>query len=482
MPENDNNNQPNYSSLPPATIIQTEKRRLIIFEPSMLLFMFTSYAKFPVFQSLLFEKACLSSGRFDEITCQNISATHADLELQKTANHLLIASTLCLFLPSIPSALFLGTMFDSWSSRKTLFIPLIGLLFADFNYILQSICLDCSPYLLLFSDLIFGFTGGFTSIIGLLFAYSVRVTPTTFRPTRMALLEGSMGLGGMFGYFLSGQLRQRIGYSLFFLLLTILHLIVFIQIIFFCKELINKNNNAIITNSNSSVNLNQNSENNENGMETASTNFCILCRKRFLDILQIFKAERDVNKQKYLNIVLVALLVEFISYSGLMDILFSFLRFQLRWTDKEYGWFNGIDTGSASFCIIFIYPLLQKRIGISNLRLAFFGLLFKIGSVVILAFTTSSLIAFLSIFFSIFGRFVPTGLRAIASACKIFSLMSLLQSLGFLIASPFFNGIYPFTLHFFPGTMLLIVAALLTVPGGLLIYLDVKNKNLIELQ
>nr|CAD2202991.1 unnamed protein product [Meloidogyne enterolobii] len=270
MPENANNAQPNYSSLPPTTLSRTENKKLLIFEPSMLLFMFTSFAKFPVFQSLLFEKACLGSGRFDQITCQNVSATHADLELQKEANHLLMASSLCLFLPSIASALFLGTMFDSWSSRKTLFIPLIGLLFADFNYILQSICLECSPYLLLFSDLVLGFTGGFTSIIGLFFAYSVRVTPTTFRPTRMALLEGSMGLGGMFGYLLSGQLRHLIGYALFFLFLTILHLIVLIQIILFCKELINNKNinttretteTTTIRNSTSSENLNQNSEN-----------------------------------------------------------------------------------------------------------------------------------------------------------------------------------------------------------------------------
>jgi len=67
--------------------------------------------------------------------------------------------------------------------------------------------------------------------------------------------------------------------------------------------------------------------------------------------------------------------------------------------------------------IIFIYPLLQKHIGISNLRLALFGLTFKIGSVIILAFTKTSLTAFMSIFLSIYGRFVPTGLRAIASAC-----------------------------------------------------------------
>jgi hypothetical protein len=36
-----------------------------------------------------------------------------------------------------------------------------------------------------------------------------------------------------------------------------------------------------------------------------------------------------------------------------MDILFSFLRFQLKWTDREYGLFNGFGTGLASFCVFF---------------------------------------------------------------------------------------------------------------------------------
>ncbi|KAF7637203.1 hypothetical protein Mgra_00003378 [Meloidogyne graminicola] len=383
---NNNNNQSNYSTL--HDTIQSEKKRLIVFEPLMFLFMFTTFAKFPVFQSLIYEKTCVNSDRFNFSICQNISSIHRDVQLQKEANYLLIASTLCLFIPSIPTALLLGAMFDSWSTRKSLIIPLIGLLLADLNYILQSAYLNYSPYFLLFSDLFFGFTGGFTSIIGLFFAYSVRVTPTTFRPTRMALMEGSMGLGGMCGYFLSGQLRQLIGYAWFFVILSILHLILFIQLIF-TKELINRTTEG---------------EEDEN-----SSNLLILLKKRFLNILQIFTTERDLNSKKYI----------------------------------EYGWFNGIDTGSASLCvrgtleygdkrkriflstkllvlkrlfgdtvwIIFLYPLLQKKIGISNLRLALFGLLGKIGSVTILAFTTSTLIAFFSIFLSIFGRFVPTGLR-----------------------------------------------------------------------
>lgn len=94
-----------------------------------------------------------------------------------------------------------------------------------------------------------------------------------------------------------------------------------------------------------------------------------------------------------------------------MDILFSFLRFQLKWTDKEYGWFNGISTGLASFAVLLLYPLLQKRVGIGNLRLVLLGLLTKIVSVLILTFTKSTVLAMISIFPAIFGRFVSAGLR-----------------------------------------------------------------------
>ncbi|KAF7637202.1 hypothetical protein Mgra_00003377 [Meloidogyne graminicola] len=54
--------------------------------------------------------------------------------------------------------------------------------------------------------------------------------------------------------------------------------------------------------------------------------------------------------------------------------------------------------------------------------------------------------------------------------------MSLLMSFAYLIASPLFNGIYPFTLSFFPGTMLLAVAALLILPVGILMYIFIYFK------
>ena len=100
-----------YQSSPPSSREMLRKNLLgFLFgpEPVMFLFMCSALAKFPVFQSLLFEKACLNSGRFNASACGDINATHADVGLQREANHLLLASSFCLLLPSVPSGLMLG--------------------------------------------------------------------------------------------------------------------------------------------------------------------------------------------------------------------------------------------------------------------------------------------------------------------------------------------------------------------------------------
>uniref|UniRef100_A0A915EPD1 Uncharacterized protein n=1 Tax=Ditylenchus dipsaci TaxID=166011 RepID=A0A915EPD1_9BILA len=166
--------------------------------------------------------------------------------------------------------------------------------------------------------------------------------------------------------------------------------------------------------------------------------------------------------------VMVALAIEIVAFAGLMDILFSYMRFQLKWTDKEYGWFNGAGTVLAV-----------------NAVLATLGLLTKISNLLVLAFVTTSWVAMVSVVLLIFGRFISTGLRSLASFYvknneqgKIFSFISFMEGVSFLVASFIFNGLYPATLKFFPGTMLLVVAAALLIPVFLLVYIERhKPKN-----
>uniref|UniRef100_A0AC35FSC0 Uncharacterized protein n=1 Tax=Panagrolaimus sp. PS1159 TaxID=55785 RepID=A0AC35FSC0_9BILA len=179
--------------------------------------------KSPVFQSLLYEKACVS--RYGEkIDCSNVSLIHADEALQSDANHLYLISSFCLLLPSIFTSLFLGSLCDTWNAKIPMMIPFLGLILGDINYLFQTVYIHNNVYYLMISDILYGCCGGFTAIIDV-------------KSERVAAFEGAVGLGITMGYILSSVIRQYVGYSYYFLILMALHVFALFYIIAFAEEL-----------------------------------------------------------------------------------------------------------------------------------------------------------------------------------------------------------------------------------------------------
>ncbi|KAI1733323.1 major facilitator superfamily domain-containing protein [Ditylenchus destructor] len=362
--------------------------------------MCSTFIKFPVFQSLLYEKACLEKYYMDFERCSNVSAVHADVDLQQQANHLLMISTLFLMVPSIFASLLLGSLCDVWSIKSTMLIPFVGLLFADVNYIVQCLFMGSNAYFLILSDIVFGLTGGFNAIIGILFAYSVKANKTSVRSERVALLEGVIGLGSTIGSIFSGFIRQKIGYTWIFVIITVMHVFAIMYVVFFVKDL-------------NATDSEQSSEEEQAYLIAAPVGLRQSISRRIREIGNVYCGrERDPKTQRFLNLVLIALAIELI---GLMDILFSYLRYQFKWTDKEYGWFSGTGSALGSLTVIFVYPFLHKGIGLSNAILAIIGLVSKISNLVILVLASSNWVAALSILPLAFSRFISTGLRSMAS-------------------------------------------------------------------
>lgn len=163
-------------------------------------------------------------------------------------------------------------------------------------------------------------------------------------------------------------------------------------------------------------------------------------------------------------------------YAGTSDVLFSYLRYKLSWSAKPYGWYNGIGNAINGVTVLFLYPLLHHRFGISNLMLSVFGIFTKIVFNTMFAFLFASWFAYLTIIPMGFGGFVITGLRASSSHLveideqgKLFSLIALIEGIASIVATSIFNGLYPLTLNFFAGTVFAVVAVALLIPVGLLI-------------
>ncbi|KAH7711800.1 Protein Y4C6B.5 [Aphelenchoides avenae] len=418
-------------------------------EPPMFLYMCTSFIKFPVFQGLLFEKACISRYGAHDPICSNMTVVHANKELQADENHLFLISSLCLLLPAIPTALLLGSLMDIWHVKIPMMIPFVGLILGDVNYIVQCALIDLNPYWLLISDVVFGICGGFNAIIGTLIAYGVKTTPTEYRSERIAAFEGAIGLGTTLGYAVSGVLREAVGYAWTFAVMTAMHVAAIIYIYIVAKPI--------------------QTVDHDEGVPSTEAAFHGLWR-RLADIPRLFTSMEDRRRLWQFVAVLVALGIELLVFAGVNDILFSFFRYRLQWADKQYGWFNGLGSAFSTVAILLLYPFLHRKLGIRNTLLSIFGTLTKIVHMLILAFVQATWMAFLATIPITFNRFVATGTRALASQYvlesqqgRLFALVALLEGASFTIASLIFNGLYPMTLNFFSGTMFLAVAASMLV-------------------
>jgi hypothetical protein len=80
-------------------------------EPALLCYMISSFIRWPVFQSFVYEKACLDEygGLNSTIDCSNVSALRSDQRLHEYFNHVYLASSLCLMVPSMFAAALLGS-------------------------------------------------------------------------------------------------------------------------------------------------------------------------------------------------------------------------------------------------------------------------------------------------------------------------------------------------------------------------------------
>ncbi|VDP04502.1 unnamed protein product [Soboliphyme baturini] len=206
-------------------------------EPALFLYMISSFMHFPVFQSLIYQKACLQLYDGDEIYCGNVTAANRDVAVQTLANHVFLFSSLCLLLPSMPTTVMLGTFGDLVSRKISLLLPLVGLVLSDLSYLIQCHFKHLDVYILLISDLLFGIFGGFSALIASMFSYGADSTAVVNRSYRMALMEGSIGLGGMIGFLVSGPLLESAGFSAVFLVNIVIHTVVFAYVLLFVREL-----------------------------------------------------------------------------------------------------------------------------------------------------------------------------------------------------------------------------------------------------
>ncbi|KAK6030767.1 hypothetical protein OSTOST_03092, partial [Ostertagia ostertagi] len=216
----------------------------------------------------------------------------------------------------------------------------------------------------------------------------------------------------------------------------------------------------------------EDSSNSDDGLQASGDGLLSrVLRKSFQalsEYREVLTADRRFRLLLGLN--LLAFGVELFIFAGMMDIQYSYLRFKLGWGDKQYGWFSGLQYAVTTATVMVVYPLLYIR-GLTDGILGCLGLFAKMISLIMLAFVANTGMAYSVIVFTSLNRFVSTGFRSFISSIietgeqgRMFSVIALLEGTTGILASAFFNNVYPETLHFFPGLLYLVSAALLLIP------------------
>ncbi|KAM3717412.1 Proton-coupled folate transporter [Dirofilaria immitis] len=413
------------------------------------LYSITCFMYHPVFQSLVYQKACLQYG--DRIGI-GVNCSHREIssnsELQAIANWILLLSSVSICVLGLFTSALIGRLSDTKSRKAALLIPFSGLVLEGASLVVQSYYMELSVYWLVASEALFALFGGYMSIFSSCFAYatdSVRNYSPKCRSLIIAILEGAIGYLCSF----SLKLWGFVGLFTAFLVIYIICLIA----VFFLPSI----------NSGTSIEIEY---------------------KKDVFGFDLIKLLWQQKRARAFIALIVAFAVSFFVFIGSTHISFYYLKFRFGWDAELYGFLKGPTQGLATLNILFIYPILRTY-NFTDRTLSLIGVLSRALGRLWLAVTWSTPSTFLLILFDSFSRFAASGMKAISANIvplknhgSMFTLFAVTEAFSNLIATIMFHTLFPFSLHFLPQLSFYILAAVMLIPIIMLYLLPEKLTNI----
>ncbi|XP_064623139.1 proton-coupled folate transporter-like isoform X2 [Lineus longissimus] len=434
-------------------------RSVVTVEPVLFLYMLATWLSFPTLQGLLFQKVCLAkynnSGLCDHINDGN-HTTQEDI-VQSTTSSYMLYSTVCLTLPSIVTATFIGSWSDKFSHKIPIILPSIGAILGAVNYIISSLYIELPIGLVLLSSVLSGLFGGFVTCILTVFSYVTTLTGTRTRTYRVSIVESMSFLGGTAGLFMSGVLLDNYGFPVVFGVILIIHVLVILYTLIWVKDI-----------------------QTETAVSRGDSSCCsyLFNLEHVRQYIKCVVKRREDNSRRNMWLVMTSLFIGFLCFSGIKDISYLYVkRSPLSWSRTIYGYYQGFQMGLTAVLLIVGAPILKMVFHVHDTTLILMGIVSTIASQILYAFSTKLWMVFLVPVLGIFHGFQSASSRALVSTFvergeqgKLFAFVGSAESLTTLFASLIFNSIYGPSLNFFPGFCFILSAALMCICVTLIIY------------
>uniref|UniRef100_A0A8R1HHK5 Uncharacterized protein n=1 Tax=Caenorhabditis japonica TaxID=281687 RepID=A0A8R1HHK5_CAEJA len=421
---------------------------------TIFLYAVTSSVFFPVFQSLVFYKACISLSDRHNITdishCSRKEAAAKNADVHSLANLILLTSSTGLCITAFFTSRWIGHLSDVKSRKLAFLIPFAGLFITDLTVLVQVLWPTSSPYYFILSEVIYGLFGGYMSITSCAFAIiSSRYPDSNDRAKAISKLEGTISFGSMVGFLISSQLDrvEYLGMAFFFLAA---HLIAF--------------GSALLM------------------KDIPKTSMVDTEKKKMVSICtgtQIFKNKPAATKCN-LKILYFSFACSYFAFIGSTRILFFYLKHKFYWGTEKYGYLKAINQGMTTVMAMFMFPFL-KTMGVSDVHLAMFGLATRSIGRGWYAIAWNDYTVFLVVLCEMFSKFPATALRSLISSNvgenergSAFSLVAVIEAACNLTSSWVFHSAFPLSLSFFPELSFVIMPVCI-LPALILMFTHRKS-------
>ncbi|XP_015907699.1 proton-coupled folate transporter [Parasteatoda tepidariorum] len=425
-------------------------------EVVMFLYMFSYILRSVSSTTMIMDKACIVHLGYSEEICKNL-AEHKDIKnvVEKLANNYSVGHSLIQLVPSSILACFIGSWSDKYGRKIPIIMALLGIILDGLG---SSICagLFYSRIEFYFIPAIFtGCSGGFITVLTVIYSYAADTTKFSKRTIKYALLELSFGLSMPLGILLGGYLYKYTGYVYVFMISTGGHVLGLIWVMFVIKE-----TRGLDNTDSWSVKLRS-----------------LWSSQQIIDSFRATNKKRPNKGREQILALMVATSFAVLSYVSTAGISYLYAHHQYDWDNTKYSTISSIFSILGIVIMMVCVPVFKKLklgdptlglIGSTSMVLKNLGL--GLASTKEIYFC-ANLAGLLSGFSSLAGRSRISKVSSKEDIGKIFAFLTTAESLIPILSTAVASQVFNATLDFYPGLIYLIMGILLIIPLGVFAWL-----------
>ena len=440
----------------------SEALKTITIEPTIFLFFLGYYilngAQIPT--NILIFKICHIELNYTEEVCNHLGDDSNKLtqeEVQVLANNFQMKAQWMVAIPGIFFSLYAGPLSDKFGRKPLMMLPIVGYFFSAVGGIINYAFLETLPLEFFYIETIQAFFGGLVVYYLGVYGYGASVSEPDERAHRIARLDGTETLATIVGTLLSPHVTNLLGPIGNYGILAGLSLLAAIYLKFCVREPINKDDEK--------MQLDETSQS-HGVLYTALVaplvdmkTLVMKPRKRILTILIILQLAI------YCNYIF--------GYNSTQSVLYLYMlvRFE-NFSPDDFAYFSVTLNFCTVFFLIVCMPIVSGRFKLGDALLLTLLSISETLSFLLSPFTSNLTVFYVFQVICTIGNCKFSIGRSLLSKCcepdevgKMFSILSILISITFMVSNPIVRQLYNSTIDQFPGAFLLLIAALLLVSG-----------------